>query len=474
MLCRVKDILRATGGTLLWGSPDLPITAICTDSRMLRRGEVFLALQGPNFDGNGFAASALERGALGIIVSWDKSYPDRTADTFGIQVPDTLRALGDFASSRRSRMNARIVTVAGSAGKTTTKDMTARVLADSFDVLVTEGNKNNLIGLPLTLLGLQPNHSVAVLEMGMNQAGELRRLTEIARPDVAVMTNIADAHIGHFGSIEKLIAAKAEVLEMLPSGSVLVANADCPNTARALEALGRPLQVLTFGMKTPADVMAEEIMPIAPLGYRVNIKARGVSAWVELQLFGRFQAYNALAAMAVGIAMGVDVETAAQQINQFRPASLRAEVETIQGVRLIKDCYNSSPSSTLQALSSLKDIDRPTGGRMVALLGDMMELDALEEHYHRAVGERAAQLPLDLVVTVGVRSRFIHQVVSEAGLPCRHYETPSEAGNYLAEALRPNDTLLVKGSRVMRLESAIETLKQHWLGLPAASPATPV
>lgn len=473
MNCRVKDILRATGGTLLWGSPELPLPTISTDSRLLRPGEVFWALQGPNFDGNGFAASALERGAAGIVVSWDKSYPDRTADTFGIQVPDTLGALGDFASYRRSRMNARIVTVAGSAGKTTTKDMTARVLGDCFEVLATEGNKNNLIGLPLTLLGLQPNHCVAVLEMGMNQAGELRRLTEIAHPDVAVMTNITDAHIGHFGSIEKLIAAKAEVFEMLPRESVLVANADCPNIARALEALGRPLQVLTFGMRTPADVMAEEIMPLDPLGYRVNIKARGVSAWVELRLFGRFQAYNALAAMAVGVAMGVDVETAAGRINEFRPASLRAEVETVQGVRLIKDCYNSSPSSTLQVLSSLKDLGRPSGGRMVALLGDMMELDDLEEHYHRAVGERAAQLPLDLVVTVGTRSRFIHEVVSEAGLPCRHYETPSEAGDYLAEALRPNDTLLVKGSRVMRLESAIETLKQHWLSSSAASPASP-
>lgn len=458
--CFVQDIVQATHGTLLWGTPEQAFECISTDSRNLNKGEVFWALRGPNFDGNAFAPTALKQGAAGIVVSQDPEIANPPKGTFAILVSEPLEAFGDFASWYRTSLNPRVVAIGGSCGKTTTKDMCATVLQGDFNVLATQGNFNNLIGAPKTLLRLTPEHTLAVIELGMNQTGELQRLTRIVRPDVAVLTNIVEAHIGQFGSLSKLIAAKSEMLAGLGENGLLVANADCSHSSRAIEQLRRDFEILTFGLNTPCDVMGEEIVRLEPFGYRLHVRARGESAWIDLHLFGRFQVYNALAALAVGIAMGVDLRTAADRLNQFRPASLRTEIEEFNGIRLVKDCYNAAPSATVEALNSLRDLQRPEGGRMVVLLGDMLELGNYEELYHRVVGEKVIDLPLDLIVTVGERARTIHEVVSEAGLPCRHCETPGEAGKYLGETMRANDTLFVKGSRMMKLEIAIEALKE--------------
>lgn len=467
--CLVQDLVRATRGVLLWGSPKQAFESISTDSRNLKSGDVFLALRGPNFDGNTFAPTALKEGALGIVVSKDPQIENPPEGTFGVLVSDTLQAFGDFASWYRTTLNPRVVALGGSCGKTTTKDMCSTLLQGTFQVLATQGNFNNLIGVPKTLLRLTPENTLAVVELGMNQTGELRRLMEIVKPEVAILTNIVEAHIGQFGSLAKLIAAKAEMIEGLGENGLLVANADCPHSMRAVEQVGRPLQIMTFGLNTPADVMCEEIVRLDPLGYRVHVTARGEQVWIDLRLFGRFQVYNALAAVAVGLAMGVDLETAAARLTDFRPASLRTEIEDFNGVRLVKDCYNAAPSATVEALNSLRDLTRPEGGRMMVLLGDMLELGNYEELYHRVVGEKVIDLPLDLIVTVGERARTIHEVVSEAGLPCRHCETPREAGQYLGDTMRANDTLFVKGSRLMKLELAIDALKER-MTVGAAAP----
>ncbi len=459
--CKVVDIVRETGGTLLWGLADQTTGSISTDSRTIQPGQVFWAIQGPNFDGNAFIREAFERKAAGVIVSTDPENLDHPEGTFAIQVPDTQRALGDFASYHRHRINPCVVAVSGSSGKTTTKDMLTAILGAEGKLLATEGNKNNLIGLPQTLLRLEEGHEIAVVELGMNRPGELARLTEIARPDVGLITNIFEAHIGQFGSLKNLIAGEAEIIDAMPRESLLVMNADCAQSAKALESARRPLQLMTFGVNTPADVMAEEILKIQPFGYRMRIRARGNEAWVELHLFGRFQVYNSLAAIGVSLALGVPLADAAERLNNFRPASMRTEVEEFKGMRLLKDCYNAAPTATMEAIASLRDYRPEVKGRMVALLGDMLELGDFEEMYHRAVGQRVVDVALDLVVTVGRRARTIHEVVCKAGLPCRHCDTPAEAGMYLAETLRPNDTLLVKGSRLMRLEEAISTLKQR-------------
>ncbi len=472
LVCTVKTLTEVTRGTLLWGSPDQEIHSVSTDSRNLEPGQVFFALRGPNFDGTVFAEEALRRGATGIVVVRDPGISSPPEGTFCIRVSETIQAYGDFATHVRDTLGPRVVTIAGSCGKTTTKDMTAVLLGERFNVLSTEGNYNNLIGLPKTLLRLESWHSAAVVEIGMNQPGELYRLTEIAKPNVAVLMNIVEAHIGQFGSLQRLISAKAELLQAMPGTSLLVTNGDCPHSMRALEQIGRDLQIMTFGINNPADVMVEEMSPLNPFGYRIHVNARGERAWVDLHLFGRFQAYNALASIAVGLALGVELKDAARRLSEFHPASLRTEIEEFQGIRLVKDCYNASPTATLEALTSLRDLKRAPGGRMMVLLGDMLELGNYEELYHRVVGEKASHLPLDLVVTVGERARTIHEVVNNAGLPCRHYDTADEAGHYLGEALRPNDTLFIKGSRLMKLENAVDALKKRITTVTSTSPAS--
>lgn len=458
----VDDARRETGGSLLWGSPLTTFTTISTDTRSIRPGSVFVALQGPKFDGNSFAAEALAKGASGIIVSADPDITNRPAGSFALLVPDTLAALCDLASYRRRQLDPTVISVSGSCGKTTTKDMIAAILSSGFRTIATEGNKNNLVGLPLTLFRLGEEDNVAVVELGMNQRGEMKQLAQIAAPDIAVITNMAEAHIGNFTSLEDCIAGEAEVLEGIPNDSVVVANADDDASMKAIEACGRSLQIMSFGIRTPADVMAQEIERIDPIGYRIHIAARRKVAVVELPLFGRFHIYNALAAITASLAMGVELEEAARQFSNFRPALLRTELEEVSGIRMVKDCYNSSPTAVIQALTSLRDIGSAGGGRLVALLGDMLELGTFEERYHKAVGQTAASIPLDLVVTVGERARVIHSVVKDAGLPCRHCEDATEAGRYLAQSLRPKDTVLVKGSRLMRLENAIDTFRQSF------------
>ncbi len=466
ILYKVKHLIEATRGTLLWGSPEMEFDSLCTDTRALQAGQVFWALRGPNFNANAFVARAIQEGARGAVFSERMDDCTPPENTFGLLVPDAQMALGAFANYHRLGLKPCVITTSGSSGKTTTKDMIRAILGVDHSVLATKGNRNNLIGLPLTLLDLEPAHEYCVAEMGMNEPGELLRLTQIAQPNVAVLTCITDGHIGKFGSLKKLIAAKAELLEGLPRECLLIINADCQNSARALEMSRKPLQLITFGVKNPSDIMAEETLRLEPFGYRFRAVAREQEAWVELRLFGRFQIYNALAALSVAMALGMDLATAARALSDFQPAALRTEILDLRGVRLIVDCYNSIPSATMESLASLRDLSPAQGkGRLVALLADMAELGDFEEPLHRMVGERVVNMSLDLVVTVGERARTIHNVVNAAGLPCRHCATPVEAGQYLAQTLRPNDTVLVKGSRIMRLEEAVETLKR---GLAAA------
>lgn len=429
---------------------------ICTDTRQLQRGQTFVALRGDRFNGEEFVPAAIERGAAAVITAG--CMPDAQAKATCLRVPDALRALGDLAHAWRGKMKARVVAVSGSAGKTTTKEMLAHICRAAFATHATRGNLNNLIGLPMTLLELNPEHDVAIIETGMNVPDELRRLTSICRPDLAILTNIGDAHLGNFESPDALIRAEGEILEAMPADAPALLNADCPGIVRLCELMPIDQRVTTYGQLRSADVFAQDITACEPHGYRFRACTPEGSADVFLPHFGRYQIYNALAAIAAARALSIPVEASADALSSFEPPKLRSRMEVLDGVLLVEDCYNSSPDAAGKALLSLADLKNVR--RRFALLGDMNELGAEEEGLHRKVGRLAAQAGLDALYVVGQKGRWILDEAQRQGLDGEAFATGQEAAGFLAVHLSEGDALLVKASRTVRLEEAVARLRE--------------
>ena len=476
----LEEILQSTGGELIRGRRDRVVMSITTDTRTLHPGDLFVALKGPNFDGLQFTANAFERGAMGAIVSGlpegIKIFDDRCL----VRVKDTEKALGDIAILWRRKISADVIVVMGSSGKTTTKEMIIQSLTAAFTspdrhlFISTNGNQNNTIGVPLTIFRMEPDTQLIVTEIGMNSEGEIRRLTEITDPDILVVTNIGRAHIGMFGSEKELIRAKAEVFEKLRPECLLIVNADCLRTPIFLFYAKRPHHMITFGLTDGADVQARNISPINPQGYCFDLIVKGEKeASISLPLFGRHNIYNALATAATAYARGADMQKVAQALEKFTPPWMRSTMYEIEGVRVISDCYNANPDSMELALHSLADI-RGTGGLYV-LLGDMLELGADGERFHREIGGVVAEIRPDLLITCGDLSRFISDEASQRGVSTIHLETNDEAASILKEHLHRGDTVFIKGSRLMKLETVTEELlklfeKHHAVRLRRNSP----
>jgi UDP-N-acetylmuramoyl-tripeptide--D-alanyl-D-alanine ligase len=452
----IRDILTATGGRLESGHPEIPVVRISTDTRTLHPGDCFIALRGERFDGHDFIAEALLRGARSVVVDHPVA---QAAGVTQVVVPETLRAMGDIAAFWRRRMRTvRLSVVVGSNGKTTTKEMAGRVVAAARRTLCTEGNLNNLVGVPRMLFDLSSRHEAAVLELGMNRPGEMARLAQIAQADCVALLNIRDAHIGNFGSQEALFEAKSDALRYSPSHACLIVNADDPLASRAVREYGAGRQVTTFGLGAEADVSASDLSPLSPFGTRFRLNIRGEKPLaVELRAFGRHNVWNALAAAAIGRLHGVPAETIALQLSLFHAAGSRSEVEERNGYYIIKDYYNASPAAVEAALRSLADFHVP--GRRVALLADMLELGAEEERYHRAVGEAAAEAGVHLLLTLGQRAAWIADGARARGLAAEHMPDAEAAATRLSRLLEPGDLLLMKGSRLMKLEQVYERLK---------------
>lgn len=452
----IRDILTATGGRLESGHEETPVLRISTDSRSLIPGDCFIALRGERFDGHDFVGEAILRGARALVVERPM---EQAAGITQVVVTDTLRAMGDIAAFWRRRMRTVAISmVVGSNGKTTTKEMAGRVVAAVRRTLCTEGNLNNLIGVPRMLFELSSRHEAAVLEVGMNLPGEMARLAQIVHANCVALLNIRDAHIGNFGSQEGLYEAKADALRFSPRHAHLIVNADDPLAMRAAREHGGGRCVTTFGLCEEADVRATDLAPLSPFGTRFVLRIRGERAWpVELRAFGRHNVLNALAAAAIGRFHGVSVEVIAVQLSLFHAGGSRSEVEEWNNLYIIKDYYNASPASVEAALRSLKDFN--VSGRRVVLLADMLELGADEERYHRRMGEVAAEAGVDILLTVGERAAWISEAARARGLAAEHLPDPSAAASRLAEVLRPGDLLLMKGSRLMKLEQVYERLK---------------
>jgi UDP-N-acetylmuramoyl-tripeptide--D-alanyl-D-alanine ligase len=459
------DIAAAAGGRVVRGDAGTHIGRIAIDSRTLTVGDFFVAIKGERFDGHRFVGDVLARGALGALV---QDVPSDLPAAAGpapvvIQVEDTTRALQDVARDVRRRSGSRVVAITGSAGKTTTKEVSAEFLSSRYRVFRNKGNLNNHIGLPLSLLELRARPEVAVVELGMNHPGEIRTLVHIATPDVRVWTNVGDAHLGFFASGDAIADAKGEILEEADPTTVLVANAnDARVMSRARQFGGK---ILTFGIDAPADVSASHVQHRGLDGTTAHVKTPKGDAEVRTPLLGLGNLANVLAATAVAVELDVPVSEIVERAARLRPATRRGELLRLPGgVTLIDDSYNSSPAALRQALQT---VGTATGcARRVAVLGEMLELGAHAERLHADAGRAAAEASLDLLIAVGGdAARTLAEAAVAHGMAANtvaHMATKEEAAVVALERIRPGDLVLVKGSRGIGTDLVVDRLKAEF------------
>ncbi|CAI2717699.1 UDP-N-acetylmuramoyl-tripeptide--D-alanyl-D-alanine ligase [Nitrospina watsonii] len=453
----LNTVLEATQGEQVRGEASARFSGVSINSRTLKAGELFFCIQGDRFDGHDFLNDAIAKQAAGVIVSDRARLPlDRMADgPFAVQVPDTLKALQDLAAFHRNQHKVRMVGVTGTNGKSTTKEMIAAITSTQFKTLKTQGNLNNHIGLPLTLLDLNAEHEVAVLEMGMSAAGEIRRLAEIARPEIGVITNISEAHMVHLETIHDVQAAKGELFEALPETGAAVVNADDPLVRELVGNLRA--RIITFGLDPTADVQARDIRSADVGGIEFTANVFDATVPVRLPFSGMHNVSNALAALAVGAALGMDANSMASGLQRTQGLDQRGQIFEHQGMTLLNDTYNANPRSMLEAIKTLRAL--PCSGRRFLVIGDMLELGAQEEAAHRKVGQWAEENEIDCLVSVGVLAKLAADAAVNAGMKRDHVhsaETHDEAAQYLTHHARKGDCLLFKGSRGSQMETVIE------------------
>ena len=449
-LARIAEITGAANPA----PADTLATGYSIDSRTLQPGDLFFAVKGEHLDGHGFVAAALERGAVAAVVQASQSprFPDQGRI---IAVPDPLDALQQLGRAVRRMWNKKVIAVTGSAGKTTTKESIARLLSAKYRVLKSEGNLNNHYGLPLQLVRLEPEHDLAVVELGMNHAGEIRALAALAEPNVGIVTCVAPVHLGFFNSVADIARAKYELIQALPATGTAVLNADDEYVSQ----FGRdfPGRVVTFGINHPADVRADAIQENGPDGSRFDVVAGGRRARATLPLIGRHNVYNALAAIAAALVCDIKLEEAASGVALLTPADKRGQVLSVAGATVINDCYNSNPRALDYVVDALAGMAVQPGGRRIVVAGEMLELGAATDELHRRSGAHMAEKKIDILLGVRGAASKIVEAAAEGGVRAEFVDTPEEAGAWLARQIRPGDIVLLKASRGVKLEQALET-----------------
>ena len=451
------------------GVTDRPVEGYSIDSRSLAPGQLFFAIRGPRFDGHQFAGQALDRGAAGVVV--EEAFYARAPVEWRpalLAVADTRSALQTLAREVRRKWGKRLVAVTGSAGKSTTKEMIAAILSRRFRVLRSPGNLNNDYGVPLALLGLEPEHEVAVMELAMSAAGEIARLARLAEPEVGVVTNVAPAHLQFFDSVDAIALAKRELVDYLATTgpeAVAVLNEDDERVRSFAE--GFPGRVLTFGFSDKADVRATAV--IVDKGLISTIKAN-TPKWradFTLALPGRHNVENALAAIAASSVFDILPEDIRQALAQFQNLHQRSEVLALPGeVTIINDCYNSNPLAMERMLETLAAW--PGARRRIVVAGEMLELGPTSPELHRDVGRKCAHSGVAWVIAVQGDARFFVEGAVEAGIPPsrgRFFPDAQSAGEFCQSLIAPGDVILVKGSRAVHLETVIEMLKKQESGV---------
>lgn len=454
-LSRIAEFISATGqydgGAMAQG--------YSIDSRTVQPGELFFAVKGERLDGHDFVEQALSRGAIAAVV--EKAQLARYSRPTGLLVvDDTLVGLQTLATAVRKIWGKTAIGVTGSMGKTTTKEAMAHLLATKYRVHRTKGNFNNHFGLPLGLLTLEPEYDLAVVEMGMSHPGEIAALAGVALPNEGVVTNIAPVHLESFDSIAGIARAKYELIEALPHGGTAVLNAD----DEYVRQFGRDFKgkVVMFGLQPTeciaADVRAENIESLGPEGTRFDLVSHEVRQSLQSPLLGTHNVYNVLAAAAVALEHGITPSEIAAALPSLQPADKRGQVVQLGNITVLYDCYNSSPKALMAAVDTLVGM---TAQRRIVVAGEMLELGATAEQLHRECGRYIAGSKVDFLLGVRGLAEPLVEAAREAGMKAEFVATPEEAGEWLARETREGDVVLLKASRGVKLENALETWKQN-------------
>jgi len=425
------------------------------DSRTIAPGELFFAVKGERLDGHDFVEKALAAGALAAVVGRDQAVRYNPQHRL-LAVADPLSALQSLGAAARRLWGKKLIAVTGSTGKTTTKEAIAQVLQTRFRVLKSEGNLNNHFGLPLQLLRLEPEHEIAVIEIGMNHAGEIRALADIAHHDVAVVTNVGPVHLEFFDSVAAIARAKYELIETLHAGGTAVLNVDDEYVSQ----FGRDFhgKVLTFGIHHPADVRAQNIEERGLEGSAFDLLADSYRQSVQLPLLGLHNVYNALAAATVGMEAGVAPSEVARALAALSPQDKRGQRMEVGGATVINDCYNSNPKALAAMVSSFA---RLPARRRIVVAGEMLELGPTSDELHRQCGTSIAKNGIDVLLGVRGAARHMVEAAQAAGMAAEFVETPQQAGEWLAREVHPGDAVLLKASRGVKLEGVLEAWRAY-------------
>jgi UDP-N-acetylmuramoyl-tripeptide--D-alanyl-D-alanine ligase len=420
------------------------------DSRTVLPGELFFAVKGEKMDGHDFVQQALDKGAIAAVVRKDQR-GRYSAKTQLIEVEETLVALQTLAAAVRRLWAKPLVGITGSAGKTTTKEAIAHVLATKFRVLKSEGNFNNHFGLPLMLLRIEPEHDMAVIEMGMSHAGEIAALAKIAQPDIGVVTNVAPVHLEYFKSIADIARAKYELIQSLSANGTAILNADDEYVSQ----FGRDFhgKVIAYGFHASADVRAENIHSQGVLGSSLDIVIGSCRESATLPLMGNHNIYNALAAVAVAAERGLTPSEAVAALATLVPADKRGQVVKVGNITIINDCYNSNPKALDAMVEALADTPAT---RRIVVAGEMLELGPSAEELHRHCGRQVAVRKIDALLGVRGLAKPMVEAAKEQGMRAEFLSTPEDAGEWLARETRDGDVVLLKASRGVKLERALE------------------
>jgi len=468
--CKIRELIKTVSGKIIQGDQDCLINRISIDSRTLIPGDLFFAIIGSNFDGHNFIIEAFDKGAVGVVTCKGTSTllqnEQIDKNKIIIEVKDTLSALQDWSKHYKDKFKTFNICVTGSNGKTTTKEIIAHILSKEFPLFKTSGNYNNEIGIPLTLLQLNKSHKLLVAEMGMRGLGEIKTLANFIPPDLAVITNIGEAHIGLLGSKDNIFKAKSELLQSLDKNGIAILNRDDPYFLKMLEIV-KGKKVYTFGIENKSDIMARNIRMVSDKGMRFTLEVQsGKSREIYFPLLGRYNIYNALAASAAAFALGIELDLIEGGLSSFKPLDLHMQLSNFyNGIKILNDSYNASPLSVKGALETLAEVAQKK--RKIAVLGDMLELGEKSDFYHQEIGKKAAKLSIDMLITVGQGGKIIAQSFKEEGMAVeRVFSFEKNEKINLAKKLlsltKPGDFILLKGSREMKMEEILEFWRREY------------
>ena len=467
---KVSDLNRVISGKLKQGTLNTQVHSISIDSRTLRPGDLFFALKGPHYDAHQFVLEAMDKGAIGIVVCKHSNtsgfIKGSNRKKIVIEVEDTLKALTDWAKFLISKLKTYNICITGSSGKTTTKELVSSILSLKYNLLKSTGNYNNEIGIPLTLFNLKDYHEILIVEMGMRGLGVIRYLTEIVKPDLAVITNIGDSHIGLLGSSENICKAKSEILTALNAKGIAVLNRD-DSFFPKLRKLVDDKKVITFGIHNDCDIQASNIQfnGIKGMKFRLNINQKDIEE-LTIPFLGVHNVYNSLAAVAVSYALGVDSHLIIKGLTNFENIKMHMQlIQFFDGIKILDDTYNANPSSVETALFSFQQISNKH--RKILVLGDMLELGKMSDYFHRKIGKKIAHSSFNYLFTLGEGGRIIAQSALESGMKDAFvFSFPKEdienLSQKISDILKPNDFILIKGSRDMKMEKINSFLYKNY------------